>query len=217
MRGPEPSPRRAEGDPPAIVRELSPRTLHGTLLDPPMARPTQALRDTSGESFSLADRPEGELTVLFFGYTHCPDVCPTTMADLAAARARLPLELRDRVRVVFVTEDPRRDTDAALRRWLDRIDPSFVGLRGGNEATAAMLKQLYLPATQLAPNPEKPVEHPHSDDERQHAHGKYGIEHSGVVYAFAPEGRAVIYTGGTTPGEYAEDFARLLDPAADVR
>jgi protein SCO1/2 len=204
-------------DAPAVVTELNPGTLHGTLLDPPMLRPRGVLKDTSGARFSLADRPEDELTVLFFGYTHCPDMCPTTMADLASARSRLPGELRDRVQVVFVTEDPKRDTGVALRRWLDRIDPSFVGLRGGNKAADAMLEQLYLPATKQVPNPETPIQHPDSGDGHHHAHGTYGIEHASVVYAFGPAARAVIYTGGTTAAEYAEDFARLLDPDADVR
>jgi protein SCO1/2 len=116
--------------------------LHGTVLDPPLAPPTQTLRDTAGRAFSVAASSREQLTLLFFGYTHCPDVCPTTVRDLAEARGRLPSDLRDRVTVVVVTEDPERDKPAALRRWLDRFDPTFVGLIGGNVTSAAMLKQL---------------------------------------------------------------------------
>jgi protein SCO1/2 len=211
-----PSPDRRDPDAPAIVTELNPGTLHGTVIDS-LARPSEVLRDTSGRPFSLADRPEDELTVLFFGYTHCPDVCPTTMADLAVARAQLPPKLRNKVTIVFVTEDPERDTNRALRRWLDRYDRSVVGLRGGNRATRAMLKHLYLPATKIRPNPEQPIQHPESDDGHHHDHGRYGVEHASMVYAFGPEARTVVYTGGTRPGEYASDFAKLLDPSAVIR
>ena len=131
--------------------------LHGTVLNPPLPAPSQTLEDTDGRPFSIADQAHTHVTVLFFGYIHCPDVCPTTMADLAAARRKLPTTPRQKVTVVFVTEDPRRDTPAALRTWLDRIDPSFIGLIGGNTTSKAMLNQLYLPETQLNPTPEKPL------------------------------------------------------------
>lgn len=193
-------------------------TVHGTLVTgTSMERPSQALRDTEGRPFRLDRRPDDEVTVLFFGYTHCPDVCPQTMANLAAAGVRLPDALRDRLQVVFVTEDPRRDTPRALRRWLDGLDPDFVGLRGGNGATAAMLAALGSPGTAAVAEPEEPIDHPSSGDGHHHEHGEYGVEHTGIVYAFAPGGRTVVYTGGTRPAEYAEDFALLLDPDADIR
>jgi protein SCO1/2 len=184
--------------------------LYGTVLEPPMDRPAQTLRDTRGRAFSVARQPSGEATVLFFGYTHCPDVCPTTMADLAAAYDMLSPQLRKRVTVVFVTEDPARDTPAALRRWLDRFDPSFVGLRGGNAATKAMLAQLHLPKTKRVENPRQPIEHP-SGSRPHDDHGRYAVTHSGVVYTFGPgRGLTVIYTGGTSPEQYAADLTRLL-------
>jgi len=207
---------RNDKDAPVVVTDLNPGTLHGTVIDY-LARPSEELRDTSGRPFSLADRPEDELTLLFFGYTHCPDVCPTVMADLAVARAQLPEELQSRVTVVFVTEDPQRDTNRALRRWLNNYDPSFVGLRGGNAATRGMLKQLYLPATGIAADPAKPIQHPETDAGHHHDHGHYGIEHASMVYAFGTVGRTVVYTGGTKSSEYAADFAKLLDPAATIR
>jgi len=113
---------------------------------------------TDGREFSLADRPADEVTVVFFGYTHCPDICPTTMADLAVARRQLPNEVREHVTVVFVSEDPERDTPQALRQWLDQFDSTFIGLLGD---------------------------------------------------AFGPADAAVIYTGGFSPRQYAEDFTRL--------
>ena len=210
----ESTPATPESDEPAAVfADPHPSDLHGTILDPPLLRPTQTLRDTSGRPFSLADRPQGELTLLFFGYTHCPDVCPTTMADLAGARSQAPAELRDSIRVVFVTEDPRRDTPHLLRRWLDGFDPSFVGLSGGNSETKPMLKGLYSPETKRLAHPEKRIKHPDSGGP-QHHHGDYGIEHTGIVYAFGPGDTTVIYSGGTKPSQYAADFIRLLDGAS---
>lgn len=189
----------------AAVVERAPSVYHGTLLDPPLERPKLTLRDTDGRPFSLAERPAGEVTVVFFGYTHCPDVCPTTMADLAAAHSQLPATVRDQVTVAFVTEDPKRDTPAVLRAWLDGIDPSFVGLRGGNADTRRVLKELYLPPSKRIPTPSPAVVHPNHG--HQHP-GDYGVDHAGIVYAFGPGG-TVIYSGGTSPQQYAEDFARL--------
>ena len=186
---------------------------HGTLLSPAPARPDLVLPATDGEPFDLSDRPEDEVTVLFFGYTHCPDLCPTTMADLARAREKLPPEIRDQVEVVFVTEDPARDTPALLREWLDRFDPEFTGLIGGTEATAATLAELHLPESARVDDPSTAVVHPHADEDGHHAdedgHGDYGVDHAGTAYAWGPGGRAVIYTGGTTPDQYAEDLTRL--------
>jgi protein SCO1/2 len=195
--------------PPVVMEQGSAAELNGTVVDPPLPRPERDLRDTRDRPFSLDHRPADELTIVFFGYTHCPDVCPTTMADLAAARGQLPEALREDVTVVFVSEDPERDTPRTLRRWLSGFDPSFVGLRGGNRQTEAMLKELYLPETVRVEDPEDPVQHP-DDGGDHHEHGDYGVEHAGVVYAFAPGDVTVIYSGGTTPSEYAADFHKLL-------
>lgn len=190
----------------AIVDE-APSAYHGTLVGPSVERPRLTLHDTEGRPFSLGERPPDEVTVVFFGYTHCPDVCPTTMADLAAARRELPTEIRDRVTVAFVTEDPRRDSPAVLRRWLDGFDPDFMGLRGGNADTQRVLEELYLPKSKRVRTPSPAVVHP--EDGHEHP-GDYGLEHAGIVYAFGPAG-TVLYTGGTTPREYAEDLERLAN------
>ena len=178
-----------------------------------LARPALTLPDTSGQVFDLRTRPAGEVTVLFFGYTNCDDICPTTMADLAAARRALPAGTRRLVTVVFVTEDPARDTPTVLRAWLDRFDPAIIGLTGGNDSSARVLHQLHLPPSLRYEATASP-RHPHTAGE-EHAHtagsgDDYEVEHSGAVYAFAPGGRAVLYTGGTTPPQYASDFTRLL-------
>jgi protein SCO1/2 len=179
---------------------------HGTLVEPPPPRPALHLEDTTGKRFDLRERPADEVTVLFFGYTHCPDVCPTTMADLAQARHLLPERARERVQVVFVSEDPKRDSPAVVRRWLDGFDSDFIGLIGGTPQTRRVLDELHLPRSERNPSPSPNVIHP--DDGHDHP-GGYGVDHAGVVYAFGPA-ETLLYTGGTTPREYAEDLARLL-------
>jgi protein SCO1/2 len=106
----------------------------GLELQPAQPRPTFTLRDTTGRPYDFAARTRGAPTLLFFGYTHCPDVCPTTMADTAAALRGTPAPLRNRVRVVFVTTDPARDDGRVLAAWLRNFDADlpvkFVGLTG---------------------------------------------------------------------------------------
>ncbi|WP_256790080.1 MULTISPECIES: SCO family protein [Frankia] len=172
----------------------------GTRLDPSIPRPAFTLSDTAGRTFDFRTRTAGKVAVLFFGYTRCPDVCPTTMADLAAARALLPVEVRRRVDVVFVTEDPASDTAPVLRRWLDQFDPTFVGLRGGTTATGAVLDQLKLPRTVI-----------------KEGVGGESVEHSGVVYLFSPKDTTtVIHTGGTTAQQYAADLTRLAHDSSSL-
>lgn len=109
-------------------------TYQGLPLDPAQPRPTFALTDTAGRPYDFAAATRGAPTLLFFGYTHCPDVCPTTMADTALALQAVPTALRRQVRVVFVTTDPARDTGPVLATWLRNFDTglgtAFVGLTG---------------------------------------------------------------------------------------
>ena len=190
--------------------------LHGTVMDPPMPRPDMSLVSTEGVRIALDRRPADEVTVLFFGYTHCPDVCPTTMADLAVARDGLSADLRDQVSVFFVSEDPGRDSPELLREWLDRFDPEFTGLMGGNATTARALTQLYLPESVRVDEPSAAVVHLHEPGRRDgdgHGHEDYRVDHAGIVYAWGPGGRSVVYTGGTTPDQYAQDLEQLATPS----
>jgi protein SCO1/2 len=201
--------------PPVIVSDAGSSVLNGTDVGDVIGRPALVLPDTTGSRFDLRNRPVNELTVIFFGYTHCPDLCPTTMADLAAARRSLPPSLRSQVKVVFVTEDPATDTPAVLSAWLQRFDRSFIGLIGGNRATAHALDALKAPRTEVAPRATASGQsglHPSASHSPGHNDGSgRNVEHSGSVYAFLGE-RVVVYTGGTTPEQYSEDFRRLLSP-----
>ena len=97
-------------------------------------RPSFTLTDTSGASYDFKAATAGKPTLLFFGYTNCPDVCPTTMADIAVALRGLDAALVQQLQVVFVTTDPTRDTPAVLGEWLGRFDADlptrFIGLTG---------------------------------------------------------------------------------------
>lgn len=98
-----------------------------------------ALTDHTGKPRTLADF-KGKLVVMFFGYTQCPDVCPTTMADMATVMKELGPAAND-VQVLFVTVDPERDTQELLSHYVPAFDPSFIGLRGDAAATAKVAKE----------------------------------------------------------------------------
>lgn len=106
--------------------------------------PHITLTDTRGYPYDPAAHDDRPVTVLFTGYTHCPDVCPTTMADLATVLRQRPA-LRAKVRVLFISTDPRRDSPSHIRAWLDRFDATFVGLRGTKAQVSALSGQLSLP------------------------------------------------------------------------
>lgn len=106
----------------------------GVGVDPAQPRPSFVLTDTKGKQFSFAQQTLGAPTLLYFGYTNCPDVCPTTMFDIGAALRTLPKALQDRTYVVFVSTDVKRDTADVIAKWLSNFTSGttahFVGLRG---------------------------------------------------------------------------------------
>ena len=117
----------------ACGEDEAPATLHGSRLDPPFRVSSTELVDTEGNPYSLVADTDKPLTLVFFGYTNCPDVCGLVMSNLASAMKRLDEADREQVEVVFVTTDPARDTAPVLRDYLDRFDPSFTGVTGDIE------------------------------------------------------------------------------------
>lgn len=110
-----------------------PTEFTGSRLDNPYAAPDTALTDTGGDPFSLASSTDKPLTLVFFGYTNCPDYCPLVLNNIAAGLKRLEPDEREQVDVVLVTTDPARDDEKTLRTYLDRYDKSFIGLTGDLE------------------------------------------------------------------------------------
>jgi protein SCO1/2 len=131
---------------------------------------------------------------MFFGYTQCPDVCPTTLAALADAMKKLGPDA-DRVQVLFVTIDPERDTPALLSQYVPAFDPRFLGLYGDADATARTAKEfkiLYQKVPGAAP-------------------GSYTMDHSAGTYVFDPQGRLRLYVSNAQgPDVFAHDLRELL-------
>ncbi len=166
----------------------------GNLLPEPRPRPDFELVDTSGEPFDFATETDGELTILFFGYANCPDVCPITLATLSEA---LELVRGVDAKVVFVSVDPERDTPEQIRAYLDRFDSRFIGLTGTPEQLkAAQVAAGVTPAYNDGPN------------ER----GGYDVGHSSQVIVFTPDdlGR-LVYGFGVRQDEWAADLERVRD------
>lgn len=180
---------------PVAVASSSASVFEGSALDSPIAKPTGSLTDTSGKPYDLATATKGELVLLYFGYTHCPDVCPTTMADINVALTQVPAQVRNHTTVVFVTTDPARDTGPVLRAFLDKFDPKFIGLTGSVATIDAM-------ADSVGVAIEPPVET---------SPGTFAVTHGAQVLAFSPgDGQAhVVFTAGTGSDAYAHDLPLL--------
>jgi Uncharacterized protein SCO1/SenC/PrrC, involved in biogenesis of respiratory and photosynthetic systems len=121
---------------------FNPSGLAGPSLGQAIPKPDFTLTATDGSQFNFRQQTEGKITLLFFGYTHCPDVCPVHLANIAAALHTLGPEVQRKVEVVFVTTDPDRDTPEVIRAWLDKFDPKFVGLRGTLDEVNAIQRGL---------------------------------------------------------------------------
>ncbi len=100
------------------------------MLDPPFEVSSTPLVGTDGAPYSLTADTDKDLTLVFFGYTHCPDICGQVMASLAGMLSRLDDAEKDRLDVVFVTTDPARDDEATVEKYVDAFDPSIVGVTG---------------------------------------------------------------------------------------
>jgi protein SCO1/2 len=123
----------------ALVREGGQASgLWGTPVEPPMTVESFTLTDQSGAAFRFPqDTGDPAVTLLYMGYTHCPDICPDTMAEIAVAMRQVPPEVADQVEVVFVTVDPARDDPERLREWIGVFNPDFTALTGSKEQTDA--------------------------------------------------------------------------------
>lgn len=161
------------------------------------AEPAPPLNLTTfdNEPFSLTDQA-GNVTVLFFGYTHCPDFCPTTMSDFTVVKELLG-EDADRVQFVLVTFDPERDTPERLRQYLSNFDEAFIGLRGDRAQTDQVLQEYGV--TAILPN-------------QATADGDHLIDHSTRSYAVDTDGRLRLsFSYGMEPETMAADIRALLN------
>jgi protein SCO1 len=171
-------------------------TSAAVVLDQPFSKPNLVLTDSQGKPFDLVKETAGRPTLLYFGYTHCPDVCPTTMAAIADAKSKLPAAERAALRVVFVSTDPTRDTPKRLAAWLGAQDPSFIGLTGKFAAIQAAARSLGVMV-------EKPV---------KEKDGSYSVEHGAEVFAFSPKDDKAhfLYTAGVSAAQFQKDLPALI-------
>jgi protein SCO1 len=151
------------------------------------------LTNQDGQPVTAADYRD-DVVLLYFGYTDCPDQCPTTLTTLADALHALGPQAAQ-VRVLFVSVDPRRDTTEVLKRYVGNFGPEFVGLRG-DQAELARLSRRY----RIAYHYEKPDKY-----------GNYEVDHSSAVFVFGRNGRArLLALSDNTPQQVASDLRRLL-------
>ncbi|MFG6177700.1 SCO family protein [Halomonas sp. THAF12] len=151
------------------------------------------LVDEEGENASAEDYL-GKATLVYFGYTHCPDVCPTTLARISAATKRLDDSLRDDIQVLLVSVDPERDTPEVLKEYTDIFGPQFVGLTGDTAQIDAVTNRYRIS-----------YEYGEKND-----NGSYDVSHSSAIFAFDPQGNAKLLIRDSDPLEsVVADIARL--------
>jgi len=172
--------------------------LRGVLVGSPAPKPDFSLTTMEGERFDFRRDTEGYLTLLFFGYTNCPDVCPVHMANIGRVLKGLRIEVARRVRVVFVTTDPERDTPERLRTWLANFHPDFIGLSGTeDELREAQLAVGMPPAGRSVPDSTRPA--------------TYYVSHGAQVFAFTTDNLAhVVYPFGIRQQDWANDIPMLV-------
>jgi protein SCO1 len=186
--------------PPVVVSAPSAGAYRGDELDPPVSLSGAAavpFTTDDGRQVTLADLQAGHLMLVYFGYTHCPDVCPTTMADLGDALRSSPAAVQQATRVVFVSSDPERDTPSVLRPWLANFDHGlpapFVGLTGPISGVDTAAKTVGVPLEPPTHNPD----------------GTVTVDHGAQLLAFRTGRADVVWLAGTPAADYAHDLALL--------
>lgn len=168
--------------------------IHGAELDQKYVASPIALTDTSGQERALGE-VEKDLTLVFFGYTRCPDICGIVMSSITSAVTRLDDDLRDRVGVVFVTTDPARDDAKTLRGYLDRYDPSFTGLTGDLDDVVEVGRSMKVLV----------------DEGEKLPSGGYEVVHSDHVVGLDAGGEGtIVWTKDVSASEMSQDIEALL-------
>jgi protein SCO1/2 len=171
-----------------------PHRFGGSLIDPPVAAPKIELLEAGGGRFRLEDQ-SGMAVILFFGYTSCPDVCPATLADFRTIKTRLGT-WADRVKFVFITVDPERDTPERVRSYLSNFDAEFIGLTGSRGELEPVWKAYGVYQEQIDSG----------------SSAGYLVDHSSRIYAIDPRGNLrVTYLFGTDREAIANDILFLLE------
>jgi protein SCO1/2 len=168
-------------------------TFHGTAIQHPYPLPHALFRDTAGQPFNLAADASSPITLVFFGYSHCPDVCNVVLANVAAALRRSDPAVRSKVRLLFISTDPDRDTPSTLRGYLDRFDPTYVGLRAPETTMEATMAALHIAYA----------------GKETAAGGGYEVSHGTQITAFQGGTARVVWMAETSVHDLRADLARL--------
>ena len=186
--GPKETPDPPRADHPAAYR--------GGMVTPPLPKPKFTLTDTSNAPYDLWSSTGGYVTLLFFGYTHCPNECPLQMFNIASALDKVPTGVAEQIKVVFVTTDPTRDSAKVVRSWLDNFDQRFIGLTGNEAAIegAERATAIFLAAKAIPVN------------------GDPEVVHAAFVVAYSKDNLAhLIYPSGTTEEDWEHDLPYLVN------
>jgi protein SCO1 len=166
----------------------------GTLLTPSQALPDFSLIDSQGRSFGPANL-RGHWSLMFFGYTNCPDFCPTTLTTLAALQKRLRADNSTLPQVIFVSVDAKRDTPAQLSKYVPYFDPEFIGLTAVDQPTIQAVAKQWGVAVMVRPAKD----------------GNYTVDHSSAIFVLDPAGRlAAVLSGPFTVNALQSDFRRIV-------
>ncbi len=169
----------------------------GVELESPVRKPDVVLTDTNGDLYDLRARTDGVVTLLYFGYTKCPDICPVRLAQLQQVLE--DPNMPNDVEVVFVSVDPERDTALVLRAWLDKFDKDFVGLTGTPDEI-----------TKIQQDAGVMVAYPNPED------GGKTVAHAAQVIVYAPNGYAYsVYPFGSRQTQWLNDLP-IIDQITDA-
>lgn len=172
-----------------------PAAYWGAVINRPVEMPDAVLTDDDGQTFDLRAETDGFVTLLYVGYTHCPDICPTHLYEMSEAIKRLPENIAKQVRVVFVTSDPERDTPEVMKRYVEAFNPNFIGLTGTRAETDAFQEVLGIP---LASRTDL-------------GGGNYAVNHAAYVIAFTKDQVAyTVYPSGMGMKEWLNDLPLLV-------
>ena len=182
----------------AVVSGLSQQDsdgMNGAVLTTPYHWPERTLTDSDGRPFDTRKNLRAPLTLVFFGYTKCPDICQAVMADITSALSRLDPEDAAKVAMWFVTTDPTRDDPGTLREYLHRFDPAFEGLTGPMGDILSVARPVHVPVEQGRKLPS----------------GGYEVVHGTSILGVLPDGSVpIVWTEGTSAARLAADFHTIL-------
>ncbi len=169
----------------------------GALFSKPINKFNGTLIDTNNASFNIANQTKGNVTLVYFGYTHCPDACPIAMGTLAGVKRQMPADVSKDLKVIFITVDPQRDTPNVLKEWLAKFDSSFIGLTGSAEQIKAAAIAYGIPYEKI--------------DKATPEQLDYFVDHFSGIFVYSSDNMAhLLYPAeGITVDIWARDITRL--------